>query len=1803
MLHHTPLHIVRTTQYEEDAGGYRTLYEILCHTHQVLQKSQHEMVEDATLKEDLVLSYNPHVCQGIPRRDPTRLQRMVSRIREEVPSQSLSTTALNFWQLFCTHQTNTKDDDHDHYIPQLHAITSGLDTYHLQYLASIATSSSNAVLNAHAKDILQKCFLFVARYELEDATVEHLSAQSCVLSGWDYSAVDVVGNIRLLLRQQQQQQSGTSNGTTDTRDLAQEILHLCRTLQIPSTKASTYLENFLQHPSGTTNNDNMDLNSRGTIGEEMLSRILTDYNLDPNGARPIVLKFYQSRTPFDRDVSIRKHLQSLQSTAIVPILATYCAYGTTAEDALYKQHIRQRYMTSLYRYPYAMVLPRAEKNLDVIWREERLSGGAVRDVLSTIGSQLLSLHEMGIVHCDVVPSNLLRMVPGNAMLLTDFDAACWLRRNNVSTNPNANANHASSSNGNSTMMMQYYYPGYQSSGGVCPPEMIDRLDLDQTRQYNRYWRHVSDDAKDLKLLTPDDVTAISDQVRVLMEDAPVLGGGNSSAPDDHRFIHSHQDMMDDGVSRSMSQSMNTYENGWQESISSALAIMSFDDLPRSLAECRSVEEFSTVWDRILSNAELWEKIRPRIGKDGNIYVIKTYHAGVDGDENLYSLPYDLLPPSEKIDIWAFGCLMFQLCSGGPLFKVNRSMDLGDEPSSYATLSHWDNDRAEHCIKRVSDPLAQDLLMKLLVREDDRLASMKAVLRHPFFGSTSNLEALKILEKHEEQQLLLEETTTIPLLTSTTLEKFEHSTEKHSKIVFETGDVVAPTCLMALPYQLKWDIRSERLVAPTFDQGQEKARQIGQYLLEINAATARLSFWLAMKKNFVDNCDNFQQKLAHWLQRGSISHITLQEKRAVAKEVIEAIGYSEQYLSICMEMLQVVEDEHHQGSTGYNSSSGAGRGQSRWDEFEEDEEVPPYENQFASASYDETSNSRSQASVVAGGTRFNTHKFIKDPMGVAKDAIRTITNRMQELYSQNNVFLYLMDEYHGTPVLARPKDDVYPILIHSSLLGTFLPFMNISCMAKLALNGIEGLANLIGLSYENIPQEWESDNMPLIHHYKYSTSTGNSNNASVNPTNEDEATGYSMERMAQSCSSVAEFAVLQDVLEKLDPTPTPSNLSSAHSTSSGTTQQSYSSNSSSSSRLRQLESFFRERDQSRTFSGLQRLCDGKGPAIWTTQQVVQLMQDQALQASLESRLKHLKEEWLKREKLQVEIAFLSEQLRMLCPSSKIAADAVHSLHRSTNNLAATSKLPLTNEQVNEDSNGGAEDKSDDYHAGPKKQGKRRRGSWAELLPTTRRRSKPDMGRRQSWSAFDCPKLDCEQDAGKEDDKGAQRRATKDDTNIDLNEKKKNPKRRQSFTEFLMMRKQRSPSVEEVTPNKQQQSSRSTNKNKKKRQSWSAFAFGNRRSWTNGKPLNYLDDDEAEENAMIIKPQIAANRERLPSVDSIFRRPSNAEPSGLNRGNSPNNTQSAQRRSINAAMIAAEGITTVDRRPSAAKMNKNISGSASNNDTAQKRTSWAEKLKNTFQRENNNSSTSDENKQGRRRSSAKATAGKRGSGRGSWRNMFGGGEKPRPAPLIDDPDPDEDDGGEYFLAKRGKRNSNSGSLNNESGNVMRLDYDGEMVQRMQEMNMMQDPMSEPRNISSDSTHSFQKHRNIFSNSNHSSSKQNLGYSEWDMTDDAKRNLGFRQQRRNDNGNANSNKLGLKKFFSRNSKPTEQAPNSQVSNKSKGKPKFRLPKINVRRSQSVPKQRPPSKNSQSDFPVRKNISKSLSYEDNDGGYHVVM
>ena len=131
-------------------------------------------------------------------------------------------------------------------------------------------------------------------------------------------------------------------------------------------------------------------------------------------------------------------------------------------------------------------------------------------------------------------------------------------------------------------------------------------------------------------------------------------------------------------------------------------------------------------------------IEPTIdSKTGKAYVVRCFFDrpkdSVPSSEecSLPPLPYELVGACESVDIWAFGRLIFTLCSGHQLLPTSiRSGQL----MNYVTICNWDAEAAAEIVfEHVRDHLAQDLILRLLSPYSERQAmSLQSILEHPFF---------------------------------------------------------------------------------------------------------------------------------------------------------------------------------------------------------------------------------------------------------------------------------------------------------------------------------------------------------------------------------------------------------------------------------------------------------------------------------------------------------------------------------------------------------------------------------------------------------------------------------------------------------------------------------------------------------------------------------------------------------------------------------------------------------------------------------------------------------------------------------------------------------------------------------------------------------------------------------------------------------------------------------------------------------------------------------------------------------------
>lgn len=227
----------------------------------------------------------------------------------------------------------------------------------------------------------------------------------------------------------------------------------------------------------------------------------------------------------------------------------------------------------------------------------------------------------------------------------------------------------------------------------------------------------------------------------------------------------------------------------------------------------------------------------------------------DSKSELPALPYKLFPARESADVWAFGQLLFMLCSSGrPLFPTNaRTGHL----LNYKEICDWNTQSAEAMIyEYVDNPLAQDILLRLLSPYEKRSSlTMETVLAHPFFSDVeeSSSSAKTIIGKRQNASAAFSR-----WLDNNVIEKSEEGWMKDRTISvacwdfdFQTRIHLTPTALIpeflsrrldhvgmpcsfiTLPYKL---VRNKKgVLTPPSKRDVERAERLGLRMLELSKA--------------------------------------------------------------------------------------------------------------------------------------------------------------------------------------------------------------------------------------------------------------------------------------------------------------------------------------------------------------------------------------------------------------------------------------------------------------------------------------------------------------------------------------------------------------------------------------------------------------------------------------------------------------------------------------------------------------------------------------------------------------------------------------------------------------------------------------------------------------------------------------------------------------------------------------------------------------------------------------------------------
>ncbi|KAF0719461.1 Aste57867_1023 [Aphanomyces stellatus] len=216
-----------------------------------------------------------------------------------------------------------------------------------------------------------------------------------------------------------------------------------------------------------------------------------------------------------------------------------------------------------------------------------------------------------------------------------------------------------------------------------------------------------------------------------------------------------------------------------------------------LESAEEIDLHSNHWANVEStNQELWQKVKPK----GN-FVVKSYRHKED------ELPYTLVKAHPSLDVWAFGALMYKMCSGEELVATDKNQDVLDDKIEQAAT--WTQ---EHLKTRIHNKIGnchvRDLLEKLLVVNPDDRITMSGVLEHPYFkvdpsGITDKFQEVidKVIETNANVLQVDQKVDRVIDLSNEHLKQLSTTKQDIMRGVFQATEVIIPTSFVILPMDL------------------------------------------------------------------------------------------------------------------------------------------------------------------------------------------------------------------------------------------------------------------------------------------------------------------------------------------------------------------------------------------------------------------------------------------------------------------------------------------------------------------------------------------------------------------------------------------------------------------------------------------------------------------------------------------------------------------------------------------------------------------------------------------------------------------------------------------------------------------------------------------------------------------------------------------------------------------------------------------------------------------------------------------
>ena len=598
--------------------------------------------------------------------------------------------------------------------------------------------------------------------------------------------------------------------------------------------------------------------------------------------------------------------------------------------------------------------------------------------------------------------------------------------------------------------------------------------------------------------------------------------------------------------------------------------------------------------RINYNAKLWKTIKPRqIGQD--YFVIKCFDCDSIGDPLLSEdLPYDLIRINTALDIWYFGCILFEVLAGETLFHADNMGNIVDD-HDFKTLYEFNllsqNDLISKRIQKVDDPLGRDLLRSLLMKEPSRRQpDMISVTEHPFFcedESRVNTFIREILDEElaaenerimkEKNQLkekamkqeLLKRTHEVEHLSSKLNILFNNAMWRKFNTEYESEDATFPTCSVLLPYRLinknghltvtknMKDVATKigmlvnnilfySYIASEIQKNWRESSEEPQSNNIIIALQNSESFSTSNRKNAITTCSRIlemKKAVTAALEDILCGYVVSNAAEECAKKLVKDTVKNYVNTDLCEELVHKTTCTE-QKICSIMDKFLVNNSQSTSNDIVSSKIVEVFGSEFCDESIKSFEKIKSSLTNLL-------NDFSEDCFSSMTQMVGFYIDELVNLYqSTGSSFFYMLDEVTGQLV----HSDQYPLHFNFSrdIVSTLIPLSIMSLSAKYP----NDLAVALGMDVDDIPPEWFQ--MKLSH--------------------------YDMSESDESFDK--HFNLLQEVFESHRVCREDDIVDAKM-----TTRQDL---------LKRLKQILEQHDPERDYAGLLRLSSGNGKIIWTTQ---------------------------------------------------------------------------------------------------------------------------------------------------------------------------------------------------------------------------------------------------------------------------------------------------------------------------------------------------------------------------------------------------------------------------------------------------------------------------------------------------------------------------------------------------------------------------------------------------------------------------